>query len=131
MPVSCGRDWITEVRRHRGGNHADPETTHLAEHRGVGVGLERRDLIVGEGWTVHVYAEVVGAAHEVLRIDCFDRLPHFHRGWSQRDEAVWEEPMEDPWAWGMGVMEDELRALGLWDPALRALAERLRREAGG
>ena len=105
------RDWIAEVRARRTGNHADPARTTLLPAGPLAIGLEHRIHAGNVGYCLHVYGERAGLAHELLRIDCFDREPHYHRGWSLEDEIVWVEPATDPWAWGQALLAAQLPAL--------------------
>ena len=74
---------------------------------------------VGEdgGPTLHIYGPYQGREEEVLRFDCFDRVPHYHLGWSYRDEPFHRIDAEAPFAWALAElgtsMNDYLERAGV------------------
>lgn len=107
-------DWIAEVRKRRDGNHANPEETRFLRVAPFAIGLEYRRHAGNLGYCIHVYGIRDGLEHERLRIDCFDKVPHFHREWSSEDIFIRapETALDDPWEWGLDVLDRELVRLG-------------------
>ena len=64
--------------------------------------LVHRDVGTDRGLTLHVFGPVQGAQEEILRFDCFRHAPHYHLGWSYRDEPFVEIPrVADPLRWAI------------------------------
>ncbi|MDD9942107.1 MAG: hypothetical protein OXU20_13765 [Myxococcales bacterium] len=40
-----------------------------------------------------------------MRFDCFDLAPHYHLGWSYRDESLIEIDSPDPFEWTMDALK--------------------------
>jgi len=53
-----------------------------------------REVAGDQGVTIHVFGPAGGKREEVLRFDCFERQPHYHLGWSYRDQPFIR--IEDP-----------------------------------
>jgi hypothetical protein len=76
-----------------------------------------------EGLTLHVFGPAAGGEQEVLRFDCFRRQPHYHLGWSYRDEPLVPIAAADPFAWSLEQLRTNPQAL-----LQRAHAEPMRPE---
>ncbi len=63
------------------------------------------------GLTIHVFGPRAGAEEEVLRFDCFRDCPHYHLGWSYRDERFIEIQSADPFSWSVSEIRSNLNAL--------------------
>ncbi len=56
------------------------------------------------GITIHVFGPVASSQEEVLRFDCFEKRPHYHLGWSYRQESFVPIDAEDPLAWALDAL---------------------------
>ena len=63
-----------------------------------------RDVGETRGITIHVFGPVSGRREEVLRFDCFDSEPHYHLGWSYRDEPFVPIADENPLQWALSSL---------------------------
>ena len=54
-----------------------------------------------QGLTIHVFGPRLGSKEEVLRFDCFRNQPHYHLGWSYRDERFVEILDPAPFSWAV------------------------------
>lgn len=69
-----------------------------------------------EGLAIHIFGPVGGCEEEVLRFDCFRDQPHYHLGWSYRDERFIDISASRPFEWALDQigsrMDQLLRAAG-------------------
>ncbi len=54
-----------------------------------------------QGLTIHVFGPRLGSEEEVLRFDCFRNQPHYHLGWSYRDERFIEIQDSEAFSWAV------------------------------
>lgn len=64
-----------------------------------------------QGLTIHVFGPRLGSAEEVLRFDCFRDQPHYHLGWSYRDERFTEIQDSAPFDWAVRQIRSNMNAL--------------------
>ncbi len=67
--------------------------------------LVYRDVKIDKGLALHVFGPVDGDREEILRFDCFEVSPHYHLGWSYRDEPFIEISDPDPFAWTIDTLK--------------------------
>jgi hypothetical protein len=70
-----------------------------------------REVGGDEGVTVHLFGPHQGASEEVLRFDCFREQPHYHLGWSYRDEPFTRIESADPFEWTLEQLASDLNGL--------------------
>ena len=71
-----------------------------------------RVLSSDEGIAIHVFGPTrAGSEEEVLRFDCFANEPHYHLGWSYRDEPFIRITAPNPLTWTLHAIENRLGAL--------------------
>ena len=68
--------------------------------------LTYRDVDIVRGLTIHVFGPVKGKREEILRFDCFEKTPHYHLGWSYRDERFIEINDPEPFRWAIDSLRD-------------------------
>lgn len=73
--------------------------------------LVHRRVEGDQGLAIHVFGPRKGVEEEVLRFDCFLNQPHYHLGWSYRDERFIEIEAADPFAWVLERIQTGLNAL--------------------
>lgn len=64
-----------------------------------------------QGITIHVFGPRSGSEEEVLRFDCFRDKPHYHLGWSYRDERFTEIEDSAPFDWAVRKIRSDLGSL--------------------
>lgn len=75
-------------KRGFGGQPADRSALELIEVGALSLAVEYRFVGEEQGPSIHVFGPVGGADEEILRFDCFDRVPHYHYGFSYIDQAM-------------------------------------------
>lgn len=136
---------MAETQRGFGGHPADRATLELIEAGDLSFAIEYRHVGAEEGPSVHVFGPVEGVDEEILRFDCFDKVPHYHYGFSYIDQPM--VPIDtaavgDPLEWVCERIErhlpDMLTKAGAGDLAagcdasrLGAIASELRERAQG
>ena len=75
-------------KRGFGGQPADRSALDLIEVGQLSLAVEYRFVGEEQGPSVHVFGPVDGTQEEILRFDCFDRIPHYHYGFSYIDQAM-------------------------------------------
>ncbi|MEM8767541.1 MAG: hypothetical protein AAGE43_08870, partial [Pseudomonadota bacterium] len=84
-----------------------PETTPASATVHLGrFSIRDADRQVGDdgGPALHVYGPCGDKEEEVLRFDCFAKEPHYHLGWSYRDEPFHRIAAADPFAWALAEL---------------------------
>jgi hypothetical protein len=71
------------------------------------VALVYRNVGSDQGPTVHVFGPVDGADQEILRFDCFRKVPHFHLGFSYLSSPVVPIDAADPLGWVLSQLCDD------------------------
>ena len=64
-----------------------------------------------QGPTIHVFGPRLGSEEEVLRFDCFRDQPHYHLGWSYRDERFTEIQNSAPFDWAVRQIRSTMTEL--------------------
>lgn len=64
-----------------------------------------------QGLTIHVFGPRLGSEEEVLRFDCFRNQPHYHLGWSYRDERFIEIQDSAPFNWAVQQIRSSMSEL--------------------
>jgi hypothetical protein len=64
-----------------------------------------------EGLTIHVFGPAAGSRQEVLRFDCFRSQPHYHLGWSYRNEPFTPIEADDPFGWALEKLAERAQDL--------------------
>ena len=74
-------------------------------------GLIHRQVAGDQGYTIHVMGPVAGREEEVLRFDCFERMPHYHLGVSYRDDPIIPIADERSLDWAVRQIRSSFSAL--------------------
>ncbi len=64
-----------------------------------------------QGVAIHIFGPRLGVEEEVLRFDCFHHQPHYHLGWSYRDERFIEIDHPDPFSWAIEQIQSKFEGL--------------------
>ncbi len=65
-----------------------------------------------QGLAIHVHGPTADSGdEEVLRFDCFQKEPHYHLAWSYRNDPFIPIHSEDPFAWAVNTLRDEIQDL--------------------
>lgn len=90
--------------------------------------LTYRDVDVDRGPTIHVFGPVNGTREEILRFDCFEKNPHYHLGWSYRDERFVKINDPEPFQWAIECLKNSFEDFVARANADLDLTETSRRE---
>ena len=87
------------------GHAPDLSSAHEEKVAPYTFALTYRDVDIDRGLTIHVFGPVNGRREEILRFDCFEATPHYHLGWSYRDERFVEIDDSDPFQWAIDSLK--------------------------
>jgi hypothetical protein len=90
--------------------------------------LAYRDLGHDRGLTLHIFGPVNEQREEILRFECLDHEPHYHLGWSYRDEHFIRIASADPLEWIFDVLTTSFDEFVIRAGADVVLSEASRRE---
>jgi len=92
--------------------------------------LAYRDLDSDRGLAIHVFGPTDNEIEEVLRFDCFENDPHYHLAWSYRDNLFIRIDSNQPFAWAIEVLRNEINKL-LSEASARPMNESELGQLGG
>ena len=64
-----------------------------------------------EGVTLHVHGPTTSGDEEVLRFDCFENQPHYHLGFSYRQEPFTKIDAANPTEWALDQLNNRFNDL--------------------
>ena len=102
--VSVSPGWVSELVVETGkyaGESPDLSSAYEVDVEPYAFALTYRDVDIDRGLTIHVFGPANGKREEILRFDCFEKTPHYHLGWSYRDERFIEISDPDPFGWAI------------------------------
>ena len=70
------------------GQAADRTALDLIHAGPLAFAIEYRFVGGEQGPSIHVFGPRDGVEEEILRFDCFDKIPHFHYGFSYIDQPM-------------------------------------------
>ena len=70
------------------GQSADRTALDLIHAGTLSFAIEYRFVGKEQGPSVHVFGPRNGIDEEILRFDCFDKVPHYHYGFSYIDQPM-------------------------------------------
>ena len=90
-----------------------PQDELILEGGGIQVRVEYRLSRGDQGWTFHVYGKEKGKKMELLRLDCFERNPHYHYAPGGKNEVhdMDKKEITVPLKWAMTQLKTQLPAM--------------------